>query len=66
MGDQVTYPGGLPIILKCSRYSLTMAACGDIEFEIDEVSKPDSNNSSSHNVTHSENDQKDLRSYFSD
>ena len=29
-----------------------MAACGDIEFEIDEVSKPDSNNSSSHNVTH--------------
>ena len=37
-----------------------MAACANIEFEIDEVSKPDSDNSSNHNVKHSENNQDDL------
>ena len=43
-----------------------MAACMDFEFEIDEVSKTDSNNSSYHNVTHSKNNQNDLptKSFF--
>ena len=37
-----------------------MAACADIELEIDEVSKTGSNNSSYRNATHSENNQNDL------
>ena len=37
-----------------------MAACADIEFEIDKISKTDSDSSSYHNVTHSENNQNDL------
>ena len=34
-----------------------MVTCADVEFEIDEVSKTVSNNSSHHNVLHSENNQ---------
>lgn len=43
-----------------------MAACADIEFKVDEVSKKDSNNSSHHKVTYSENNQKNLpkKSFF--
>ena len=43
-----------------------MAACTDVEFEIDEASKTDSNNSSHQNVMHSENNQNDLtkKSFF--
>ena len=43
-----------------------MAICAYTEFEIDKVSKIDSNNSSHHNVTHSENSQNDLpkKSFF--
>ena len=37
-----------------------MAACADIELEIDEVSDTNSRNSTHHNVTHSENNQNDL------
>ena len=43
-----------------------MAACADIEFEIDEASKTDSNNSSHYIITHSENNQNNLpkKSFF--
>ena len=43
-----------------------MAACADIEFKVEEVSKNDSNNSSHHKVTYSENNQKNLpkKSFF--
>ena len=37
-----------------------MASCVDIEFEVDEVSKTDLDNSSQHNVTHLENNQSNL------
>ena len=43
-----------------------MVACADIEFEVDKVSNTDSNKSSHHNVTHSEDNQTDLtkKSFF--
>ena len=43
-----------------------MVTCADVEFEIDEVSKTVSNNSSHHNVLHSENNQNYLpkKSFF--
>ena len=37
-----------------------MAACANIEFEIDKVSKTNSDSSSYHNVTYSKNNQNDL------
>ena len=37
-----------------------MAACADIKFEIDKISRTDSDSSSYHNVTHSENNQNNL------
>ena len=43
-----------------------MAACVDIDIEIHEVSKTDSNNSRHHSVAYSENKQNDLpeKSFF--
>ena len=43
-----------------------MPAYMNIEFKADEVSKKDSDNSSHHNVTHSENNQNNLpkKSFF--
>ena len=38
----------------------TIFTCADIKFEIDEVSKTDSDKSSHHNVAHTENNQKNL------
>ena len=42
-----------------------MAECANIEFERDVVSKPDSNNNSRHDVTHSENKTIYQRNHFS-